>query len=283
MLRHRRRSLVLVALAAAIAVPRVASAAGSADACITASEHAQELRNAGKLTAARDELVTCSKPECPKIVQTDCTRWMGEVLAALPSVVPAAKDPGGKDVVEGRFLVDGKVVTETLDGKPVLVDTGVHVFRLEASGMKPVEERVVIRAGEQNRVVSWKLEVAPAAPPPPSEKPRERPSESGKPLPVLPIILGAAGVVLLGGALYMDLAATGDAHDLRATCAPNCKQDDVDDVKSKYVIAGVLAGVGAAAVISGAVLYFTGRKNSDTGIAVTPLTGGALAQGRISF
>lgn len=42
-------------------------------------------------------------------------------------------------------------------------------------------------------------------------------------------------------------------------------------------------GVGAAALIGAGVLYFT-KKNSDSGIAVTPLlNGGAMAQGRISF
>lgn len=286
MLRLTRRSLAIVTCVSALAWPRLASAAGSAEACVSASEHAQQLRNAGKLTAAREELVNCSKPECPKIVQQDCTRWMGEVLASLPSVVPAAKDANGKDLVDGKFLIDGTIATESLDGKPVPVDTGVHVFRIEANGMKPAEERVVVRSGEQNRVITMKLEPAPliassrpattAEPPPPPAKSR--------PLPILPVALGAAGVVLLGVALYMDLAATGDAHDLRNTCAPNCAQGDVDDIKTKYTIAGIGAGVGAAALVAGGVLYFTRKNGSDAGIAIAPLTaGGAMAQGRISF
>jgi hypothetical protein len=279
MLRLIRRSLVFLACSSALAAPRLVLAAGSADACVAASEHAQELRNAGKLTAAREELVACSKPECPKIVQEDCTRWMGEVLASLPSVVPAAKDANGKDVVEGKFLIDGKVATDSLDGKPVSVDTGLHVFRIESRGMKPVEERVVVRAGEQNRVITMKLDVE-TAPPPMAPS---APPEKSKPLPVLPLALGAAGVVLLGVALYMDLAATGDAHDLRNSCAPTCAQGDVDDIKTKYTIAGIGAGVGAAALIAGGVLYVA-RKNSDAAIAVAPLVGGgAVAQGRISF
>lgn len=282
MLRPLRRSLALAVGAAALVVPRLAFGAGATDECIAASEHAQKLRNEGKLTAARDELVVCSKPECPQIVQIDCTRWMGEVLEALPSVVPAAKDPNGKDVVEARFLIDGKVATEALDGRPVPVDTGVHVFRVEASGMNPVEERVVVRAGEQNRVVTWKLEVA--TPPAPVVTAPVHPRDDVKRSPLVPILIGAAGVVFLSGALYMDLSATGDAHDLRSTCAPNCKQSDVDDIKTRYVIAGVWAGIGAAALVTAGVFYFMGRKGSNSGIAVAPLmNGGAMAQGRISF
>lgn len=287
MLRLVRRSLAVIACVSVFALPRLAFAAGNADACIAASEHAQELRNAGKLTAARDELVSCSKPECPKIVQQDCTRWMGEVLAALPTVVPAAKDPNGKDIVEGKFLIDGKVATDLLDGKPVQVDTGVHVFRIEAKGMKPAEERVVVRSGEQNRVVTWKLEAAPPEPISPPEPTTPSPAPVTEPprrnVPILPIALGAAGVVLMGVGLVLDLTATGSAHDLRNGCAPNCAQSDVDEIKTRYAIAGITAGVGAAALIAGGVLYFA-RKNSDTGIAIAPLTaGGALAQGRISF
>jgi len=281
MRRHRRLLLSFVACVS-IAVPRVALA-GPSDECIAASEHAQELKNAGKLAAARDELVTCSRPECPKMVATDCTKWMGEVLAQLPSVIPAAKDPSGKDVIEARFSIDGKLATESLDGKAVAVDPGVHVFRLEANGMKPVEERVVTRVGEQNRVVSWKLEVGPAAPPPSTKTPPPEP-ESKKKIPVIPIVLGAAGVVLLGVSLFIDLKATGDAHDLRKRCAPDCEQDDVDAIQSRYVIAGVGAGLGAAALIGGAVLFFATRKSSDAGFAITPLlNGGAVAQGRITF
>jgi hypothetical protein len=282
MLRLLRRPLAFAACLAASAAARPALAAGNADACIAASEHAQELRNAGKLTAARDELMVCSRAECPKLVQTDCTKWMGEVLAALPSVVPGAKDPNGKDVVEAKFSIDGEVVLEALDGKPVPVDTGVHVFRLEAAGMKPVEERVVVRAGEQNRVVSWQLEPAASAPPPapPAE---DHGAAKHEPALVVPIVLSGAGIVLMGLALLTDLGATSDAHELRDTCAPNCDQDDVDSIKGRYALAGLGAGLGAAALITGGIVFFATR-SSSSGIAVSPLvTGGAVAQGRISF
>src|SRR4051812_24891653 len=110
--REGRKDLVAVAIAAAMTAGAGAAGATPTEACVAASERAQELRNAGKLSAAREALVTCSEADCPKIVQTDCTRWMGEILAALPSVVPAAKDSAGRDLVEARFSIDGRIAAE---------------------------------------------------------------------------------------------------------------------------------------------------------------------------
>lgn len=264
--------------AALLSFPCLARADGT-EKCIAASEHAQELRNAGKLAAAKDELAICGAADCPKIIQTDCARWMSEILSSIPTVVPAVKDARGRDIVEARFLIDGKLVAESLDGKSVAVDPGAHVFRFEAVGKTPQEERVAVRAGEQNRIVTVTLANAIE----PQASPAAQPvSPSGKPFPILPVALGAAGVILLGVALYMDLGATSDAHDLRSTCAPSCRPGDVDDIRTRYLIAGIGAGVGAAALIGAGVLYFT-RSSSKVGLSLRPTLDGAMAQGRISF
>lgn len=280
MLRLARRLSVAALFSASFVAPRIAHAGGT-EVCIAASEQAQELRNAGKLVEARDQLVICSRAACPKLISADCTRWMGEVIEALPSVVPAAKDGNGRDVIEARFSIDGKPVTEALDGKPIAVDPGVHVFRFEAKGSEPQEERVAVRSGEQNRVVTVKL-VAAAKAPLPTPNVAVTPPTAKRPIPILPITIGAVGVVLLGVALYMDLSATGAAHDLRNQCAPSCAEGKVDDIKTRYVVSGITAGVGVAALVVGGVLYFRAR-NSDVGFGISPRNDGAIAQGRISF
>src|SRR4051812_23385078 len=78
-------------------------------ACLAASEKAQQLRSAGKLGDAREQLNVCGRPECPKLVQQDCTLWMTELLASLPSIVPSAKDRKGRDLVDVRLTIDGKL------------------------------------------------------------------------------------------------------------------------------------------------------------------------------
>ena len=57
------------------------------------------------------------------------------------SVVPAAKDKKGRDIVDVKVSIDGKVVTETLDGKALPVDPGVHTFRFETKNAPPSTSR----------------------------------------------------------------------------------------------------------------------------------------------
>jgi hypothetical protein len=86
-----------VAILVLASMPRGARA-DSAEACMLAAEKAQNLRNAGKLSDAKGELSLCVRERCPALVRRDCTQWMGEVLAMLPTVVPGARDAKGRDL-----------------------------------------------------------------------------------------------------------------------------------------------------------------------------------------
>lgn len=254
---------LLVVLAPLVVMSSAApAAADDKQVCLGASEKGQQLRSAGKLVEAREQFNLCGRTECPKLIQQDCTQWTSEVLASLPSVVPGAKDRRGRDVVDARLTIDGKVATETLDGKPIVVDPGVHSFVFEAkgSGAGPaVKEQLVIKPGEKNRIVSVTIatgdDIVVADPvadrgigEPPAETPRSSP-------PVAAYVLGGLGVAALGVAGVMGLLANSDAHDLRSTCAPSCKQSDVDAIQTRYTIGGVTAGVGGALLITGIVLF----------------------------
>jgi hypothetical protein len=279
------RALLATATMLAI-VPHASRAdADEKQACVTASEKAQQLRSAGKLGEARDQLNICGRPECPKLVQQDCTQWMSEVLSSLPSVVPGAKDRKGRDIVEARLTVDGKVVAEMLDGKPIVIDPGVHTFVFDSKGLPAVKEQVVVKPGEKNRIVSVTFATpddATTTTGAGAGAPRE--TSSGSAPPVAAYVLGGVGLAALGAALYFDLTAGGDAHDLRTGCAPNCAQSDVDDVKTKYTIAGVTAGIGGALLVTGIVLFLVhGKGSSRTGAnplrlsqPATSLASGAL-------
>lgn len=261
------RVLLTTAMMLAI-VPHASRAnADEKQACVTASEKAQQLRSAGKLGDARDQLNICGRPECPKLVQQDCTQWMSEVLASLPSVVPGAKDCKGRDIVDARLTVDGKVAAEMLDGKAIVIDPGVHTFVFESKGFPALKEQVVVKPGEKNRLVSVTF-ATPGDPTAPSNQGTGAPpdSSSSSSAPVAAYVLGGVGLAALGAALYFDLSASGDAHDLRTSCSPNCPPSDVDDVKTKYTIAGVTAGIGGALLVTGIVLFFVhGKGSSRTG------------------
>ncbi len=295
---HRVALAFGVAAAALLAAPSVS--ADSRVQCIAASEKAQQLRNAGKLSEARDQLAICGRAECPKLVAHDCAQWMSEVLGMLPSVVPGARDRQGRDLVDVKLSVDGKVVTETLDGKPIAVDPGVHTFRFEAKGAPAALEKVVVRQGEKNRILTVSLDVGDA--PEVSKKPKpidaggdgdHREGTSSSP-PASAFIVGGLGLAALGAALYLTLDANADAHRLRDECAPRCNRSDVDAIEQQRVVAGVTAAGGAALVVAGVILFFVhGSGESRTTasratplsatFAVTPMPGGASGAAFLRF
>src|SRR5262249_55449465 len=158
-----------------------------------------------------EQLAICGRSECPKLVQQDCTGWMSEVLGALPTVVPAAKDRVGRDIVSATVSIDGKVAADALDGKPIAVDPGVHWFRFETKGAPGVEEQVVVRPGEKNRIVT-----ATFATDAPALRSDARNGGRSSP-PIAAFIAGGVGIAALAVALYVDLDAVSDARTLRET------------------------------------------------------------------
>lgn len=152
-----RRTISLgVTLLAISLVGRSASA--DPKACIAASEKGQSLRNEGKLGSARVALTECANDACPAAIRKECSTWLGEVDAATPTVVFGAKN-GTKDVVAVRVSIDGTRMVDSLDGRPMNVDPGSHVFHFETEGQPPIDKTVLIKQGEKNRSidVAWGL------------------------------------------------------------------------------------------------------------------------------
>ena len=244
------RALRFMVVALTLATAARASADDTVQACVGASEDGQRQRQEGKLLRAREQFASCSRAECPALVRHDCATWAGEIVQTLPSVVFAARDVTGGDLVHVRVLSDGAVLSEALDGKPVDVDPGEHHFRFEAEGFLPAEAHAVLRVGEKNRPVAVTLRPqAPAA------------AESHGSV-VAPAILGGLGLALGAAAIVLDVTTTSSADTLRATCAPSCASSSVDSLRTRYVVAGVLGGAGIVSVGVAAVLLLTGHSAS---------------------
>jgi hypothetical protein len=235
----RRTSLFVVA-ALALAPASRAYADDTKQTCISASEDGQRQRQDGKLLRARELFAACSRAECPALVRTDCATWTGELVETLPSVVFAARDESGADLVRVRVSSDGAVLREGLDGKPVDVDPGEHHFRFEAEGFLPGEAHAVLRVGEKNRPVSVTLQPV---------------ATSHGSSAAAPLLFGGLGLALGAAAVILDLTTTHDAGTLRTTCAPSCASSDVDSIRTKYIVAGVLGGAGAVSVGLAAYLF----------------------------
>lgn len=227
--------------------------------CARAYEDAQVLRQDKRLLDARERLLVCVQDACPAAARADCNRWLVEVDANLPTVVPEVIDKSGKQRTDARVLVDGRLLAGQLDGGAVPVDPGKRIFRFLTPGMAPVERQVVVLEGQKNMKVT--VSFAPAAAPAlaPVAMREERPT------PIAVYILGGAGVLALGSFAYFGVTAITRYDEASSTCAPDvnphdprgCADDDVDDIQVRRIAADVSLGVAIVALGAATVVYLT--------------------------
>jgi serine/threonine-protein kinase len=203
---------------------------------------------------------------------------------------------------------DGVEVAKAEWGVPIPIDAGSHTVEASAPGYKPWSQSVdVPQDGAQTSVAVPPLEAAPVtapaapastataappAPPPPA-------ADSGSPgsgQRIAGVVVGAVGVVGLGLSGVFAVLAKNKYNDSLQNCptSPNvCTQAGVNtrnDALTFGNVASVSFGVGAAALVGGAILWFTApsapaRSSSGSAgrVTVTPLVGagagGALLQG----
>lgn len=275
----RAAHLALVSLALLVAGETRAGATDEKDkeVCIRAVEHAQVARLDGKLREAREGFVTCARAVCPEAIRQDCTRWVTDVDASLPSVVFEAVWTDGHDATGMRVFVDGKPLTDVEPGRAVVLDPGEHTFRFEVAGATPVEARNVIREGEKNRLVHVTFApLAPAATPTPPAgdtaaaasgssstavpapanlwqpvpAAEQQPHAGRRPIPLAAYILGGVGLASFAGFGDLALDGTNRLDGMRSgpsSCAPNCHQSDVTSARNEILAGDILGYVGLAA------------------------------------
>lgn len=238
----RRMSLALSAAVMVVALTnprREASAQNAVKACTTLAEDGQRLRAAGKLIEARDKLIACSTAECPQVVRADCAQWASEVLASTPTIVIDVRDSQGTDTADARVFVDGKLVANRIDGRPISIDPGERTVRVERSdGMFGVQ-RIVAKENAKGREVRFVLSGTTSSPPsadePSSSSPRvETSSGSWGPLHYAGIAMIAVGAIGITYALVKFTSYKSDEADLRAKfddaeqAAKGCPSDAAD-------------------------------------------------------
>ena len=191
--------------------------------CVAANESAQDLQRASKLVEAREQLHVCAAKACPRAVRIDCADRLDAIEKALPTVVLAPKDPGGVDLGSAAIAIDGAALPDALDGTPIPVDPGTHIFTVTLAGRAPVSLRFALNQGDAVR--------------------RE--------VVLKPLRPGAAGAP--GSATSEDGSASPPA------LAPAAALDDSDGRARTLRLAGWSAiGVGAAGVALGSIFGIMG-------------------------
>jgi hypothetical protein len=245
----RRPALVLIASLAVLGLfaPRLARAqASTKQQCIAAYTDAQHDRQSGKLLKARAELRICASDPCPAVLQSDCSPWLGEVDRLVPSVVFAARDTEGRDLLDVSVAIDGQVVVSRLDGRPIDVDPGEHLLRFEAPDHAVTEQRVLFREGEKVRSLSVTLGPAAQALPEPKT---EATVGWSRPIPATVWIfggVGVAGLATVATTALVGLPTWNRCHEGGCTASDRSFSDTLNTVGDVALAVGAV-GVAAAA------------------------------------
>jgi hypothetical protein len=255
-----RRGVALLAALLATGATRGAEASEPPDkgACARSYEQAQRHRRAHELKAAKAELLVCSQSECPAWVRRDCTPWLGEVEAAMPSVVVAPRNVDGSSRDDVRVTIDGDDVAVPAHGEPLALDPGEHVLVFRAPGAKDVTQRVTLEQGERDRRIEVTLVPVPVEPPePPKPQPLPLPAPPlERPVPALTYAFGGFGIAAAAVGGVFQVAGMQKRSDLFA-CRPACAEDQVDTAQRTLWAGNVLLGVAVVSVAAAAWFYFT--------------------------
>lgn len=201
--------------------------------------------------------------------------------------------------VELTVQRNGVTVPAELYGVEVPVDPGTIVVKATAKGREEFSESVTLGAKERKTVTLTGLAPKPDAeiesqppppggvtPPPPatntgapatsaaiSDASREDESGGGR---VLPIALGAAGVVSLGIGTFFGFKAIGKNSDAEktcsgATCSNQAGVDFTEQAKDAALISNIAFGAGAVLLAAGVVLYVTAPSDERRAVALSPV------------
>jgi serine/threonine-protein kinase len=193
-------------------------------------------------------------------------------LSYLTIEVPEPVRVPGLEVLRG-----GVPVAAVLWNARAAVDAGTHQIDVRASGYEPWRGSVVV-SGEGG---SATLRVPKLTPLPAGASgsgaalgPRDAPAAQGTSRRIAAIAVGGLGLVGVGVGGFFGLSAQSSLSEAKGLCNENdyCtpRGDTLrSSAKSKALVATVATGVGAAALVTAAVLWFTAPK-AEAGIASRP-------------
>jgi hypothetical protein len=196
--------------------------------------------------------------------------------ARLPRLVITAAAP-----VPGLVVTrDGTVIDAAVFGSPIYVDPGARKIVAEAAGYRPFSIDVTALEGKETKVevpalVEEPRPIQPEAPVQPGAGAVgavriEASGDPGKTRRMTGLIVGGAGLAAAAVGLGFGVSARSkwnEAND--GPCDPDTNvctpagQELADSARSRATISTVMVGVGAAMVVTGAVLYLTAPRAQE--------------------
>jgi hypothetical protein len=279
----RGRSALLAPVAALVALAcGLASGDGRAaskDECLDAHSRGQDLRDAGRLTSARQTFLACAQSSCPALIQADCARFSEELDRLVPTVGFGARDQGGVDLPDTSVYVDDQLMTMRLDdGKSYDLDPGKHAVRFVHEGHETAIT-VVLNQGEKGRsVVATFADPAEAARSTPSLPPAA--AQGRRPAGPL-VVAGLGAAAMVTGAVLVVVGLKEVPSDCAVgsgQCTAPPGDPSIEQARRGVSLANVGLGVGiggTSLLVGGALWYFLQpvRPRTESGAAFAPWLG----------
>ncbi len=263
-------ALAGAALALALVVVPGAAAAQSKQACADAYVAGQVARKEGLLREARARFEVCASASCPAALQRDCGPWRGQLDREIPTLDVTVTDAAGAPVPGAAVTVDGAPLAASST-----FDPGEHAVHVEAPGLAPIDQRVTLAAGERGRQITVRLGGSAGGG-------TASAGGAARPVPIGPIVLGAAGVVALGVFAGLGVAGNAKKSSLDALgCKPDCSPSAVSAARSLYLGADVALGLGLGALVTAGVLlivHFNGPAPAAGATGFVPSRGALTVQ-----
>ncbi len=263
---------VLVVLLVLLASPLARAAGPSKQECVDANDSAQDLRRADKLLQAREKLSVCVAATCPGVVREDCAQRLSELDAVTPSLVFEVKDGSGGDRSAVHVTMDGRVVTDRLDGSAWPVDPGEHQVVFD-DGSARVERAIFVRDGDKDRHVLVTLGPGAVQGPLSAET---RPTDGSR-VPAL-AGFGIGGVGLVIGTIFT-IEGVNAQSSATSACGPAGNQCPGDAssrngaIRTDTAVAVTGFGIAAAGAVVGALLLPHAQPSLSQGRRVVPILG----------
>jgi hypothetical protein len=225
--------------------------------CEASYESAQRLKRDEHLSAAKAELTICTET-CPRPLAADCSRWLADVTALMPTVRISASDRERRPLAEIQVSIDGGAMAWESDSA-IAIEPGTHGLRIDAKGYVSAELRIEVHAGERDRRIDAVLDRERPAPPPSMPVSTRAPSNTAS------YVLGGVGAAALVTGGVLAVVGHVDRAHLVGTCSPFCTEDRVRPIRAMWVTAGVLGGAGAVLLGAAFVLWRSSEQTVTLG------------------
>lgn len=243
-------------------------------ACLAAHVKAQALKKDTRFKEAQEQLLICSTASCPGPVIEDCGEWIGELDRRMPSLAFSVT-LDGVESQEARVTLNGEAITDR-EGI-TKVDPGRHVVRAELAPFPPREQVVFARDGGGTQVVDFEFET-PKSTSGATATDTIPPKSASRPTPT--IVYPLLGLSAAGFASFGVFALIGNQRkgELEKECEPSCTDEQLQPMKNAYLIGDISLAVGAASLLTAAIVYLArpteaSAPGQDTALQLHPVVG----------